>query len=202
VGVVAQPDDHAAARGHHRPPGCTFALMELLVRVPCRHGTSSSPGHARPAAARRPEERATLTVVPASAPTRAADRKRGCLKFAQPTGPRQRGADLRRPTAQELSWPSDHLWCTCYVPGQAVGADDLRRSRQTPGTRYAQGRRQVHRQRGDVSRATARTRSPSARRASTTPIASRVAPRSEVRGRLPHHGQRDAAPALRDRSDR
>jgi hypothetical protein len=134
--------------------GCLPPTVTALTPAPSIHArtwrahmpsaaernNTPSRGHARPGAARRPEERVTLTVVPASAPTRAADRKRGCLKFAQPTGPRQRGADLRRPTAQELSWPSDHLWCTCYVPGQAAGADDLHPSWQPP----APGTDEVH----------------------------------------------------------
>ena len=98
--------------------------------------------------------------------------------------------------------PRIDLWCTCYLPGQAAGADDLHRSRQTPGTRNARAARQVHRQGGDVSRATARTRPPSARHAASTPTAPQGPRRAEVRGRLPHHGQQDAAPAPRVRSYR
>ena len=150
---MAQPDHHAAARGHRRPPGRSFALAELLG---CLADTTPArrPGHARPAAARRPEERATLTVVPASAPTQAADRNGAGLR-----SPSRRGRGNAARTCSGRRHKSCHcpridLWCTCYVPGPAVGADDLHRSRQTPAPGNGRGTRQVHRQGGGVSRAT------------------------------------------------
>jgi hypothetical protein len=65
-----------------------------------------------------------------------------------------------------------YLRWSCHVPGPPVKRHDLRLSGQASALSYARGTRQVQGRyiaRGDVSRATTRTRSPSARRAATPP---------------------------------
>lgn len=67
-------------------PGRTFALVELLVRRPWRRQHIARGLHDL-LLEDRPEERATLTVLPAAAPAQAAYRKWGWRKVAQKRNP-------------------------------------------------------------------------------------------------------------------
>jgi hypothetical protein len=67
-------------------PGRTFALVELLVRTPWRRQHIAQAMHDL-LLEDRPEERATLTVLPAATPAQAAYRKWGWHKVAQKRNP-------------------------------------------------------------------------------------------------------------------
>lgn len=67
-------------------PGRTWALVELLVRVPWRRRHVAETIHDMLLAG-RPEERATLTVLPAAAPAVAAYRKWGWRKVGEKRNP-------------------------------------------------------------------------------------------------------------------
>jgi hypothetical protein len=67
-------------------PGRTFALVELLVREPWRRQHVAQGMHDL-LLEDRPEERATLTVLPAAAPAQAAYREWGWRKVAQKRNP-------------------------------------------------------------------------------------------------------------------
>jgi GNAT superfamily N-acetyltransferase len=67
-------------------PGRTFALVELLVRAPWRRQGIARAIHDL-LLADRPEERATLTVLPAATPAQAAYRKWGWQPVAQKRNP-------------------------------------------------------------------------------------------------------------------
>ncbi|MFI5064686.1 MAG: GNAT family N-acetyltransferase [Streptosporangiales bacterium] len=67
-------------------PGRTFALVEMLVRAPWRRQHIAQAMHDL-LLANRPEERATLTVLPAAAPAHGAYRKWGWRKLAQKRNP-------------------------------------------------------------------------------------------------------------------
>lgn len=67
-------------------PGRTWALVELLVRAPWRRHHVAETIHDQ-LIADRPEERATLTVLPAAAPAQAAYGKWGWRKVAQKRNP-------------------------------------------------------------------------------------------------------------------
>ena len=75
--TTALPPEVTAER-----PGRTFALVELLVRAPWRRQHVAQAMHDL-LLHDRPEERATLTVLPAAAPAQAAYRKWGWRKVAQ-----------------------------------------------------------------------------------------------------------------------
>ena len=85
----------------------------------------------------------------------------------------------------------------CYWPrvlrhvGTAAGTSQVY-ARYTPGTRPGQ----------EISRAAARTRSPSARHAVASPAATQGPQRAESPGRLPHRGPQDATPASQVRPGR
>jgi hypothetical protein len=67
-------------------PGRTFALVEMLVRVPWRRHHVAQGMHDL-LLHDRPEERATLTVLPAAAPAQAAYHKWGWRRVAQKRNP-------------------------------------------------------------------------------------------------------------------
>ena len=67
-------------------PGRTFALVEMLVRAPWRRRHVAQGLHDL-LLHDRPEERATLTVLPAAAPAQAAYRKWGWHRVAQKRNP-------------------------------------------------------------------------------------------------------------------
>ena len=67
-------------------PGRTFALVELLVRRPWRQQHAAQHMHDL-LLKDRPEERATLTVLPAAVPAQTAYRKWGWHKIAQKRNP-------------------------------------------------------------------------------------------------------------------
>ncbi|HUY46399.1 MAG TPA: GNAT family N-acetyltransferase [Streptosporangiaceae bacterium] len=67
-------------------PGRTFALIELLVRVPWRRQGVARTMHDL-LLTDRPEERATLTALPATAPAQAAYRKWGWQTVSQKRNP-------------------------------------------------------------------------------------------------------------------
>jgi hypothetical protein len=67
-------------------PGRTFALVELLVRAPWRRQHVAQGLHGL-LLQDRPEERATLTVLPAAVPAQAAYRKWGWHTVAQKRNP-------------------------------------------------------------------------------------------------------------------
>jgi hypothetical protein len=67
-------------------PGRTWALVELLVRAPWRRQHVAQTIHDR-LLADRPEERATLTVLPAAAPAQAAYAKWGWRKVVRKRNP-------------------------------------------------------------------------------------------------------------------
>lgn len=67
-------------------PGRTFALVEMLVRAPWRRRHVARGMHDL-LLHDRPEERATLTVLPAAAPAQAAYRKWGWHRVAQKRNP-------------------------------------------------------------------------------------------------------------------
>ena len=67
-------------------PGRTFALVEMLVRAPWRRRYVAQGLHDL-LLQDRPEERATLTVLPAAAPAQAAYRKWGWHRVAQKRNP-------------------------------------------------------------------------------------------------------------------
>jgi GNAT superfamily N-acetyltransferase len=67
-------------------PGRTFALVEMLVRARWRRQHIAQAMHDL-LLKDRPEERATLTVLPAAAPAQAAYRKWGWHKVAQKRNP-------------------------------------------------------------------------------------------------------------------
>jgi GNAT superfamily N-acetyltransferase len=67
-------------------PGRTFALVELLVRAPWRRQGIAQVMHDL-LLKDRPEERATLTVLPAATPAQAAYQKWGWHKVAQKRNP-------------------------------------------------------------------------------------------------------------------
>ncbi len=67
-------------------PGRTFALVEMLVRAPWRRQHVAQGLHDL-LLHDRPEERATLTVLPAAAPAQAAYRKWGWRRVAQKRNP-------------------------------------------------------------------------------------------------------------------
>jgi ribosomal protein S18 acetylase RimI-like enzyme len=68
-------------------PGRTFALVELLVRASWRRQGIAQALHDL-ILANRPEERATLTVLPAATPAQNAFRKWGWRKIARTRDPR------------------------------------------------------------------------------------------------------------------
>ncbi len=68
-------------------PGRTFALVELLVRAPWRRQGIAQTLHDL-MLENRPEERATLTVLPTAAPAQNAFRKWGWRKVARTRDPR------------------------------------------------------------------------------------------------------------------
>lgn len=76
------PDDVTAEH-----PGRTFALVELLVRAAWRRQGIGSELHDL-VLANRPEERATLTVLPTAAPAQGAFAKWGWHKIARTRAPR------------------------------------------------------------------------------------------------------------------
>ena len=67
-------------------PNRTFALVELLIRAPWRRQHIAQTLHDR-LLTDRPEQRATLTVLPAAAPAQAAYRKWGWERVAQKRNP-------------------------------------------------------------------------------------------------------------------
>ena len=68
-------------------PGRTFALVELLVRAPWRRQGIAQTLH-NLILANRPEERATLTVLPTATPAQNAFQKWGWRKVARTRDPR------------------------------------------------------------------------------------------------------------------
>jgi len=86
--TTALPDDVTAEH-----PGRTFALVELLVRASWRRQGIGSELHDL-VLANRPEERATLTVLPAAIPAQSAFTKWGWHKIA-----RVRPAEAGEPVA-------------------------------------------------------------------------------------------------------
>jgi ribosomal protein S18 acetylase RimI-like enzyme len=93
------PDEITAER-----PGRTFALAELLVRASWRRQGIAETLHDL-ILANRPEERATLTVLPTATPAQRAFRKWGWRKVA-----RTRDAEPGSPTADVLvlALPANH----------------------------------------------------------------------------------------------
>jgi hypothetical protein len=87
-------------------PGRTFALVELLVRVPWRRQHAAQGMHDL-LLKNRPEERATLTVLPAAAPAQAAYRKWGWRKIAQKRNPLP-GSPLFDVLVRQLAHPGTH----------------------------------------------------------------------------------------------
>ncbi len=79
--TTALPDDVTAEH-----PGRTFALAELLVRAPWRRQGIGAALHDL-VLRNRPEERATLTVLPAAAPAQAAFRAWGWRRIARTRDP-------------------------------------------------------------------------------------------------------------------
>lgn len=75
--TTALPDDVTA-----EPPGRTFALVDLLVRASWRRQGIGRELHDM-VLARRPEERATLTVLPAASAAQTAFRNWGWRKIAR-----------------------------------------------------------------------------------------------------------------------
>lgn len=67
-------------------PGRTFALVEMLVRAPWRRQHLAHAMHDL-LLTDRPEERATLTVLPTASPAQAAYRKWGWQKVAEKRNP-------------------------------------------------------------------------------------------------------------------
>jgi ribosomal protein S18 acetylase RimI-like enzyme len=97
------PDDLTAEH-----PGRTFALTELLVRGSWRRQGIGSELHDL-ILADRPEERATLTVLPAAAPAQAAFRAWGWQKVArtrgeEPSSPVSDVLVIALPAASRVSW--------------------------------------------------------------------------------------------------
>lgn len=93
------PDEITAER-----PGRTFALVELLVRASWRRQGIAETLHDL-ILANRPEERATLTVLPTAIPAQHAFRKWGWRKVA-----RTRDAEPGSPVSDVLTitLPADH----------------------------------------------------------------------------------------------
>ena len=85
-------------------PGRTFALVEMLVRAPWRRRHVAQGLHDLLLRA-RPEERATLTVLPAAAPAQAAYAKWGWHKVAQKRNPLP-GSPLFDVLVKQLAHPS------------------------------------------------------------------------------------------------
>jgi GNAT superfamily N-acetyltransferase len=79
--VELVPEDVTTER-----PGRTFAVVELVVRRPWRRRHIAKELHDRLLAG-RPEERATLTVLPAALPAQAAYAKWGWQRVAQKRNP-------------------------------------------------------------------------------------------------------------------
>ena len=86
--------------------GRTFALVELLVRAPWRRQHLAQAMHDL-LLKDRPEERATLTVLPAAAPAQAAYRQWGWRKVAQKRNPLP-GSPLFDVLVKQLGHPGTH----------------------------------------------------------------------------------------------
>lgn len=121
--VVEQPDHGPAARGHHRTP-----RPHLRHGRNARPGTTETaarrPGPARPAAADRPEERATLTVLAAAAPARAACAKWGWHRVAQKRNPLP-GSPLFNVLVKQRRSPAPHR--TAPFSGPDLESERIRR---------------------------------------------------------------------------
>jgi hypothetical protein len=86
-------------------PGRTFALVELLVRATWRRHHVAQGMHDL-LLKDRPEERATLTVLPAAIPAQAAYRKWGWRKVTQKRNPLP-GSPLFDVLVKQITHPSD-----------------------------------------------------------------------------------------------
>lgn len=84
-------------------PGRTFALVEMLVREPWRRQHAAQGMHDL-LLHDRPEDRATLTVLPAAAPAQAAYAKWGWRKAAQKRNPLP-GSPLFDVLLKQLPYP-------------------------------------------------------------------------------------------------
>ena len=84
-------------------PGRTLALVELLVRLPWRRHHVAQGMHDL-LLKDRPEERATLTVLPAAVPAQAAYHKWGWRKVAQKRNPLP-GSPVFDVLIKELTYP-------------------------------------------------------------------------------------------------
>ncbi len=87
-------------------PGRTFALVEMLVRAPWRRQHVAQSLHDL-LLHNRPEERATLTVLPAAAPAEAAYLKWGWHKVAQKRNPLP-GSPLFDVLIKQLTHPGNY----------------------------------------------------------------------------------------------
>jgi hypothetical protein len=87
-------------------PGRTFALVEMLVRAPWRRQHVAQGMHDL-LLHDRPEERATLTVLPAAAPAQAAYAKWGWHRVAQKRNPLP-GSPLFDVLLKQLTHPGSH----------------------------------------------------------------------------------------------
>lgn len=99
--TTALPPEITAER-----PGRTFALVEMLVRAPWRRQHVAQGLHDL-LLEHRPEERATLTVLPAAAPAQAAYAKWGWRKVAQKRNPLP-GSPLFDVLVRQLAHPASH----------------------------------------------------------------------------------------------